>query len=221
MIIFFDIDDTLVDHTGAMRAAAATLHTRVNSPLLCADFLERWLAAHARHYPRFLKGELGYADACRTRIREVIAASLSDDEADVLFARYIAEYELACSSFPDVRPCLDRLASLRLGIISNGPGAQQRNKLARARIADSFDVVVTSEDCGFAKPDPRIFRFACEVAGEPAADAVHVGDHPRLDADAARSAGLRGIWLDRHTDNAGRDPAQVIRSLSELPMILG
>jgi putative hydrolase of the HAD superfamily len=91
------------------------------------------------------------------------------------------------------------------------------SKLERPMI----DVVVISEGCGFAKPDPRIFRFACEVAGEPAADAVHVGDDLRLDADAARTAGLGSIWLDRHTDNAGRDPAQVIRSLTELPVILG
>jgi FMN phosphatase YigB (HAD superfamily) len=41
-----------------------------------------------------------------------------------------------------VGPCLERLNSYRLGVISNGQTVQQRLKLARTGIADRFESIV-------------------------------------------------------------------------------
>ena len=69
--------------------------------------------------------------------------------------------------FPDVVDTLDALGSFRLGVISNGASLHQRQKLEAVGILDRFEIVVISEDVGVAKPDPQVFKAACQAAGAP------------------------------------------------------
>jgi putative hydrolase of the HAD superfamily len=164
MLVLFDIDDTLIDHSTAVRAAVSELYWRIESPLPHDAFLASWLAAMREHYPRYLSGDLTYEDQRRARIRQTVDPRLPDRQADELFGIYFGAYEARWALFPDVRPCLDDLAGHHLGIISNGNGAEQRSKLRRTGIAKRFEVVHISADYGYAKPAPEIFRRACETA---------------------------------------------------------
>lgn len=58
---------------------------------------------------------------------------------------------------------------------------------------DSFNVQRT----GFAKPDARIFHCAAQALGLPMHSILHVGDDAKLDAVAARDAGMHAVWLNR------------------------
>ena len=120
MVIFFDLDDTLVDHSSAMQAAARALHRSANVSIDPETFVENWRDAHRRYAPRYSAGELTYEMATRCRIRETVGADLSDERADTLFRDYLEIYEAGCVLLPDVLQSIDDLASARLGIISNG-----------------------------------------------------------------------------------------------------
>lgn len=220
MLILFDLDDTLIDHTAAQRSAAARLHAHVGSRADLELFLRDWEAATERHFARYLAGEIGHQEQRRARVRELIEPHLSDQEADELVAIYLAEYEAAWALFDDVLPCLERLTGHRLGLVSNGNGVQQRAKLVRTGILERFEHLVIAEECGHAKPDAAIFAHACRVAGAVPADTLYVGDRYDLDAAAARSAGLRGVWLDRRSDATADHAPPIIRALSELPDLL-
>ena len=60
MVVFFDIDDTLLDHQTAARAGAVALHHRVGSPVPVEQFVTVWAAALDRNFPRYLAGELSF-----------------------------------------------------------------------------------------------------------------------------------------------------------------
>ena len=79
--------------------------------------------------------------------------------------------------------------------------------------------MLTSDQLGVAKPDPRAFELACVHLGVPPHAAVYIGDQLEVDALAATAAGLRGIWLNR---NGGAVPSGVeaIDSLTDLPSLL-
>jgi putative hydrolase of the HAD superfamily len=81
--------------------------------------------------------------------------------------------------------------------VSNGIDRVQHSRLQVAGIADRFEVVVTSEACGFAKPDPRIIHHALARLEAPASDAAYVGDDAYADGGAARAAKVRFWWIDR------------------------
>ena len=221
--IFFDLDDTLLDDTGAQSAYLADLFTGWRHRLPHTDaagFTAAWRTALDRHFERHLRGELSFVEQRRARIRDVFAAPLGDDDCDALIRQFLDAYEASWRLFDDVVPALDALAHLPLGVITNGVDQQQRDKLTRTGIADRFAVVVTSDASKVSKPDPRIFHHAAAALGVRPAECVHVGDDWQKDAEGATAAGFRPIWLARRGRlQAARGSGGVTRieSLLDLP----
>jgi HAD superfamily hydrolase (TIGR01549 family) len=126
----------------------------------------------------------------------------------------------------DVRPALESLkGSYRLGVLAN----QQRwirDVMARDGIDGFFDVWAVSDEVGAEKPDPAIFEHALAEAGAPGERCAMVGDRLDNDIVAAKSHGMRGIWLLRGEAPDEPTPDQLaradaaIRSLTELPAAL-
>jgi HAD superfamily hydrolase (TIGR01509 family) len=96
----------------------------------------------------------------------------------------------------------------------------QRSRLAASGIARFFEVVVTSQGCGFAKPDPRILRIALDGLGVRPREAVYVGDDPAVDGAAARAAGVPFVWVDRGDGQRGPRPRRRVLVLAELQRLL-
>jgi FMN phosphatase YigB (HAD superfamily) len=59
---------------------------------------------------------------------------------------------------------------------------------------DVFDAIVTSVDCGWRKPDARIFENVSTALDADLADLVHVGDDSRTDG-GADAAGATAVLL--------------------------
>jgi putative hydrolase of the HAD superfamily len=220
VLVLFDIDDTLIDHTSSVHVGVSRVHEAFGVQGDLGAFLSSWRHAHERHYPSFLSGAMTLQATRRARVRDVLGYHLADSEADSVFDLYFAAYEASWSLFEDVPACIERLAYCRLGIISNGPGDEQRRKLVRTGIAERFEVVVVSEECGVAKPSRGIFQHACALLRELPSNCAYVGDRVDLDAEAASAAGLRGIWLDRHNTGASRYVGPRIESLSGLAELI-
>jgi putative hydrolase of the HAD superfamily len=223
MLILFDLDDTLLDNAGATRRAVDALRDHLQLDEAIAEFRSRWFASTERHFDRFIAGHVDFQGQRRARIRDALQTTVSDASADELFAVYQSSFEQSWRLFDDVLPCLDALGQHRLGVVTNGNSAQQRHKLARLGILERFACVVVSDECGWAKPDPRIFERACELAGIAAPDAIHVGDRDDIDVLGATRAGLRAAWLDRHgaamAKSTSREVAR-LTTLAELPALL-
>jgi putative hydrolase of the HAD superfamily len=217
MVVLFDIDGTLIDHDAAEVVAVTALRSKTECTKDVADLLRRWRSAFERHYNRYLAGELSIQQQRWERFREVFDPQLSDAATDRLSALYINEYLGACELYSDVEAALAELAVYPMGIISNGERSQQQHKLVRTGIDHYFGSLVLSAECGVAKPASRIFELACDSMGVTPSQAVYVGDRRDVDAEAARSVGMHGIWLDRFGASDDSDPRARIGSLSALP----
>lgn len=115
------------------------------------------------------------------------------------------------------RAALQQLRTLgcTLGVVSNADGRIDQF-LDRAGLLDLLDFVVDSGKVGVEKPDPRIFRIACERGGVDPQDAVHVGDFYEIDVLGARAAGVRPVLLDPDDLHPHADCDRV-RAITELP----
>ena len=113
---------------------------------------------------------------------------------DRLFAHFArpASWE----AVPGARALLTALRArrVRIGIVSNFDH-RLLVLLDGLQLSPFFDVVIRPADAQAAKPDPQIFTVALSHLGVPAAEAVHVGDHPEHDVAAARAAGLHAIHV--------------------------
>lgn len=123
--------------------------------------------------------------------------------------------------FDDSRPALEALAmrGLKLGVISNFE-PWLRDVLELQGVAHLFDAVVISGVVGIAKPDPGIFHAALAEAGVEAAEAVHVGDQPEIDAKAAAAVGMAPVLIDRFGRRPEPLPWPRIAKLTELVDLL-
>jgi putative hydrolase of the HAD superfamily len=201
-MVFFDLDGTLLDHRGAEREAAMAFlreHAGVFSEP-AEEFVERWRTVAEKHLRRYIMGEATFQEQRRDRMRETFGFrwTLSDVEADDLYAACYKHYEHNWRPYPDVAGCIDDFTGERLGVISNGEPQQQRRKLAALGLLERFTLIVISGDVGAAKPERGIFLAACKAGAEDPGNCFFVGDDLEADTKGCRRAGMNGIWLNRH-----------------------
>jgi len=104
------------------------------------------------------------------------------------------------------RPLLAALAErLPLAVVSNGCG-NTRVLVEEAGLGDLFRVVVDSSDVGVWKPDPGILEAVLRGLAVPADSIAVVGDRVDRDADAARAAGMRAVWVTADGEPPAGDP---------------
>jgi len=122
--------------------------------------------------------------------------------------------------FADVVPALERLGRrYRLMSLTNGNA-----DLGVIGLAAFFEHSVAAREVGAAKPDRRIFDTLLDRAALEPGQVAYVGDDPHADVEAARSAGLHAVWMDRF-GRAWPDglapPAYRVRDLEELAALVG
>ena len=107
-----------------------------------------------------------------------------------------ADYKMIL--FDDVAPTLTQLKErgLILGLISNVD--RDITPLYQGLgLVDWLTVTVTSQEVGFNKPAPQIFRAALRKAKLRPIEAIYVGDQQQIDVVGANGAGMLGILIDR------------------------
>ncbi|WP_374580188.1 HAD family hydrolase [Pseudoduganella sp.] len=195
--ILFDLDDTLWPIAPVIAEAEVTLHAwlAAHAPKVAAAWSIEALRAHraelAAAQPELL------IDLGKLRRASLQAAFAAAGEAaghvDGAMAHFFAARN-AVTPYDDVLPGLLKLRQhVQLGTISNGNA-----DLEVIGLAHHFEVSLAAAHFGAAKPDPGIFRAACQALGVAPHDAVYVGDDLALDVAGAQGAGLRAVWMNRH-----------------------
>jgi putative hydrolase of the HAD superfamily len=225
VVIFFDIDGTLLDYESAEETGAVRFfleHKNVFS-MSEPEFLKIWSTLRTKHFERYLRKEVSFAGQRRARIQELYGAMghlLSDEEADLQFGTYLEHYNRAWKPYDDVIPCLTKLEGFKLGIITNGDYNHQMHKLQRLSIQRFFSLIIASGEVGYSKPDKRIFINACSKAGTVPGQCIYVGDDRDIDCLASQAAGMKGLWLDRKGDTSRHNQLVSINSLTDLPEVI-
>ena len=223
--LVFDLDDTLFDFRGAFagvvgdfyeqhlstttsvtRAAAVALMIRWDEDLHAVtqyvpDLRARRFALWLREWP-----EIG-----------LDVAALTD--------WYDGAMDRQMQPDPRVNRLLGHLneGQIPWGIVTNGPSQMQRHKCQALGLDRVAPFVIVSEEVGFAKPDPRIFRDAFDETGLASPEQImFVGDNPVSDIDGARRFGMRTAWVQRGRQFPDdlEPPDRIIDSVGEVRHIL-
>lgn len=225
--ILFDIDGTLVDHSGAEQRAILSIFKRHFPERLESDsatFTSTWRTISETFMEQYLKGLLGFEEQRTKRVKEVFSAfsrNLEDQQAESIAVEYLQAYESSWQAYDDVSPCLAGLRQYNTGVLSNGQGDQQRKKLKNTGLLSSFQHFFFAGDLGVAKPDPDIFRRALLTLDCSPKDAVYVGDNFKADIEPACSLGIFAVYVDRKAREATRHPHMAsIPALTSLTEVL-
>lgn len=86
-----------------------------------------------------------------------------------------------------------------------------------------FDAVLSVEEVGVYKPDPRVYQLAVDRLQVPA-HAIAFQSSNAWDAYAASAFGMQVVWCNRYSKRRERLPGlpdREVRSLAELPSLVG
>ena len=196
-ILTFDCYGTLIDwETGIARALRAALGDGAAE----ADD-ERLLELYAGHEAALEAGPyLPYRAVLAGAARGVAAdlGAAPSDAAVQAFSESVGDWP----AFPDSVDALARLKErFRLGVITNC----DTDLFARSnrRLGVGFDWVITAEQLGGYKPNPRNFERALAQIGGDRSRHLHVAQSLFHDHVPAKTFGLRTAWIDRRHDRAG------------------
>ena len=223
--ITFDMDDTLWDFQSAMKYALAITLQRLRS-ILPGDPTAGLTVQRMMDIRDGVALEMGEGTVRQEEIRYAamvktleLLGSADRVIADELFSIYMEARLAGAKPFDDVPDVLDALKNrYRLGIISNGNNTPQA-----VGLDDVFDFTVFAHDCGFPKPDPRIFEYALAIFGDEPQHVAHVGDSLPSDVRGANHHGMLSVWLNRNAaaNETGIAPHREICDLAQLLDIFG
>ena len=108
----------------------------------------------------------------------------------------------AIPRMPPFREVIATLAQLKamgfkLCIVSNTDDEIIAGNVAQ--LGGHIDRVITAQQAGAYKPDPRLFDYAHQQLGVTREQVVHICASPMLDHTAARDMHFRCVWIDRGT----------------------
>lgn len=205
--VFFDIDDTLFStSTFAERAREHSVDAMIAMGVRCSrdamlrelkEVIQEFSSNFEHHYDKLLS---------RLPLEATIGLNLPLVVAAGVVAYHETKFRDLCA-YDDVTEVLRILSEtdLILGIISNGLTIKQMEKLIRLRVYQYVTptAIFISDQVGVAKPNPKVYRRAVDRVGVHPGEALHVGDHPVNDVDAARKAGLHTVWNRREGKHLG------------------
>lgn len=98
----------------------------------------------------------------------------------------------------------------KLVVVTNGDRISAR--VMAATLGSPFTEIITEEDMGFAKPDPRAFAWFIDHLGKQGVRKeriLHVAQSQYHDIGAAKAAGLATAWIYRRHGQSGYGGTQV------------
>ena len=194
--LFFDLGATLVDETDVYASRC--------------DFAVRQLNMEPAE---FMNKVYEYAKISPTPIRSAAKA----------YGVTLPEWDCSLEKLYEAshRVVSGLCGKYKLGIIANQSlGTQER--IDNWGIGKYFDVVASSAEAGCAKPDPKIFTMALEMAGCAPSDAVMIGDRLDNDIIPAKKLGMKTVWVRQgfaiyqSIDDESARPDHIVDSIEEL-----
>jgi 2-haloacid dehalogenase len=193
----FDCYGTLIDWEAGISRALRGMLSGHGASADAEELLERYggheAALEAGPYRRYREI---LAEAAR-RVGRDYGVEPSEDDVGA-FAASVGEWP----AFPDSAAALARLAGrFRLGVITNCD--DDLFAMSNRRLGVTFDWVVTAEQAGSYKPDPRNFELAFARIEVPRERILHVAQSLFHDHVPAKALGMTTVWIDRRRDRPG------------------
>ena len=120
-------------------------------------------------------------------------------------------------AFPEVPDVLRRVkaAGLKTAILSNGTPQMLDAVVANAGLSPYFDHVLSVEEVGSFKTDPKVYQLAVDRLGVAKSEITFQSSNA-WDAYAASAFGMRVVWCNRYRQQPERLPGKPDREIGTL-----
>ena len=224
--VIFDMDNTLVHRERSIEKFSCYFEEKYR------DSLVNETKAHIALIIKTTdNGGYGNANNPHPKIKQSITIRLCQElnwssapQHDEILNCWVTHFSACSVAMPGALETLQWLQqnSIKLAVVSNGAEATRLATLKQLGLLPLMETVLSSGAFGVKKPDPRIFNAVLSALSCSSANSVFVGDHPMLDVNGARQAGMQTVWVQGfHTWPEQLAPPDVsITELTELKSVL-
>ena len=220
--LLFDLDNTLLDFTGAEFICIKELFTRHGLPN-DDDSVRLYSKINDSYWKAFERGEIKAEEIYTGRFDTFGKEKGVRVDSARLAKDYLAL--LSCCAI-EKEYCEDLLSYCKekgyeISVVTNGIAYNQRSRIERCCIKDYITHLFISEEIGSKKPAREYFEKVFEKIGEKDKSKILViGDSVTSDILGAFNAGLDSCLLTAEKGNLGIEPTYRIESLKDLVNIL-
>lgn len=197
--VIFDIDNTIYSYNVCDKTGVKAAYSvfRSERELSEPDFLDALKAA--KEYTK-LNNRGTASSHNRMLYFQNVCEQFGVLNSDMVLALYNAYWDSFLNEmtlFPMVKETMDMLKknNIKIAFCTDLTANIQFRKLSRLNLRTAANAIVTSEECGTEKPDPKIFAAVLKKLGEKPSEAVMVGDDLKRDIEGAEAVGISPIWL--------------------------
>jgi putative hydrolase of the HAD superfamily len=198
--IYFDVDDTLLDHKHAEKAGL--LETRDVLKILRdvhpQRLVDTYHANNARLWKDYGAGLIERPFLEESRFSWTLRdLGISVQHWQLMRDEYMKNYEKHWIWIDGAHEALGIISgNYPVGFLTNGFSEIQQRKAERFALTLVSENYIISEDVGFMKPMPGIFEFATRAAGVPAENILYVGDSYESDVAGGAGYGWKTAWFN-------------------------
>lgn len=214
--IYFDIDDTLLDHMSAQQAALESVYHKF--PILAqvplVDFQIAYKKINTALWERYSLGEINRAYLEEHRFIDTFdSLEISCHSIHEVASFYLNDYRSHWSWIEGAEKALVELSKVYgIGFITNGFKETQRLKALDFQFNRFSETIIISEEVGYLKPHPEIFNYAQEKACVHNEAILYVGDSLSSDVIGGKSVGWQVAWFTSQQKTVINHPADFVFS---------
>ena len=222
--IIFDVDDTLIDFADTENFALHRLFNAHHWPLT-EDSQRRYHSYNQSLWRQLETGALTYDQLSEMVFHNFIKENYHINvDGLAVMDEYRSYFGQAYKLLPGVEDTLRfaKKSGYELTILSNGEAYMQRHRLELAGIKNYFNLIITSEEADYSKPDARIFDYFFDRAEYGPEETVFFGDGLQSDILGAENYGFSSVWYNhrRRKNNMNLHPLFEVKTYPEFVKLL-
>ncbi|MCZ3990740.1 YjjG family noncanonical pyrimidine nucleotidase [Lactobacillus crispatus] len=222
--IIFDVDDTIIDFAATEDFALHSLFNAHHWPL-SAELQRQYHSYNQGLWRQLEQGELTYEELSEMTFHDFILDHFGIEiDGKKAMDEYRSYFGEAHQLLPGVEDTLKfaKKQGYKLTVLSNGEKFMQNHRLELAGVKKYFDLIVTSEEAHYSKPNLHAFDYFFSQTEIGPSETVFFGDGLQSDILGAEKYGFDSIWYNhRHRKNTLHlHPKFVVETYPELVKLM-
>ena len=215
--IYFDLDDTLLDHHNAEEAALEDVYDNFGfaKKISLNTLKQNYSSINKKLWKQYSNGLIDRSILQRNRIEKTLEVlDLEPEKWRETAGYYKNAYKKHWQWIEGKRDIFEYIAEqYPTGLLTNGFAEVQKLKYEQFRFNEYVSNFIISEEVGVMKPQSGIFEYATQKAEAEPAQILYIGDSLHSDVRGGSNYGWNVVWYNRL--NESRQSNQAVFSYTE------
>ncbi len=200
--IYFDLDDTLLDHQAAERAGLSEVHDHFDlfDETPKEKFFDTYSEVNSEQWRLYSLAKIDRYELQRNRFEQTLEQlGLDSSRYEEVGQFYLSTYRKHWQWIDGAKEAYEKICKhYPVGILTNGFAETQQKKFEDFELNNTARHLVVSEEVGALKPDPRVFEHATKVTGHSASEILYVGNSFPSDVEGGNAYGWNTAWYTQN-----------------------